>query len=63
MQDAFFSPTTQTPYTDELQIGYGVDLGNNMSFDAPYYNRRTRDIFEDYDLELYADPNGYPRTD
>ena len=49
-----------TPYTDDLQIGYGVDLGNNMSFDAQYFNRRTRDILEDYDLELYADPNGYP---
>jgi len=60
VQDAFFSPTTQTPYTDDLQIGYGVDLGNNMSFDAQYYNRRSRDILEDYDLELYADPNGYP---
>ena len=60
VQDAFFSPTTQTPYTDDLQIGYAVDLGNNMSFDALYFNRRTRDILEDYDLELYADPNGYP---
>jgi hypothetical protein len=60
VQDAFFSPTTQTPYTDDLQVGYAVDLGNNMSFDAVYYNRKTRDILEDYDLELYADPNGYP---
>ena len=60
VQDAFFSPTTQTPYTDDLQVGYAVDLGNNMSFDAVYFNRRTRDILEDYDLELYADPNGYP---
>jgi hypothetical protein len=60
VQDAFFSPTTQTPYTDDLQVGYAVDLGNNMSFDALYFNRRTRDILEDYDLELYADPNGYP---
>ena len=60
VQDAFFSPTTQTPYTDDLQFAYAVDLGNNMSFDALYYNRRTRDILEDYDLELYADPNGYP---
>ena len=41
VQDAFFSPTTQTPYTDDLQFGYAVDLGNNMSFDALYYNRRT----------------------
>ena len=60
VQDAFFSPTTQTPYTEDLQFGYAVDLGNNMSFDALYFNRRTRDILEDYDLELYADPNGYP---
>ena len=60
VQDAFFSPTTQTPYTDDLQFGYAIDLGNNMSFDAVYFNRKTRDILEDYDLELYADPNGYP---
>jgi hypothetical protein len=60
VQDAFFSPTTQTPYTDDMQFGYAVDLGRNMSFDAVYFNRRSRDILEDYDLELYADPNGYP---
>ncbi len=54
VQDAFFAPTTQTPYTDELQFGYEVDLGRNMSVGATYYNRRTRDILEDYDLELYA---------
>lgn len=59
VQDAFFAPTTKTPYTDDLQIGYGVDLGNNMSFDALYFNRKTRDILEDYDLHLYADPEGY----
>ena len=34
-----------------------------MSFDAQYFNRRSRDILEDYDLELYADPNGYPGSD
>lgn len=60
VQDAFFSPTTQTPYTDDLEFGYAVDLGHNMSFDATYFNRKSRDILEDYDLELYADPNGYP---
>jgi hypothetical protein len=54
VQDAFFSPTTQTPYTDDMQFGYAVDLGGNMSFEALYINRRTRDILEDYDLELYA---------
>jgi hypothetical protein len=54
VQDAFFAPTTQTPYTDDVQVGYAVDLGNNMSFEGLYINRRTRDILEDYDLELYA---------
>jgi hypothetical protein len=53
-QDAFFAPTTQTPYTDDITAGYAVDLGRNMSFEALYFNRRTRDILEDYDLELYA---------
>ncbi|MDP1570450.1 MAG: carboxypeptidase regulatory-like domain-containing protein [Vicinamibacterales bacterium] len=53
-QDAFFAPTTKTPYTDDLTIGYAVDLGRNTSFEASYINRRTRDILEDYDLELYA---------
>lgn len=54
VQDAFFAPTTKTPYTDDLSIGYAVDLGHSMSFEALYINRRTRDILEDYDLELYA---------
>ena len=49
-QDAFFAPTTQTPYTDDFSAGYQVDLGRNMSFEAAYTNRRTRDILEDYDL-------------
>jgi hypothetical protein len=53
-QDAFFSPTTQTPYTDDVTLGYQVDLGGNTSVEANYTNRRTRDILEDYDLELYA---------
>jgi Carboxypeptidase regulatory-like domain len=53
-QDAFFSPTTQTPYTDDYSAGYEVDLGRNMSFAANYTYRRTRDILEDYDLALYA---------
>jgi Carboxypeptidase regulatory-like domain len=53
-QDAFFSPTTQTPYTDDLAAGYQVDLGRNMSVETNYTYRRTRDILEDYDLGLYA---------
>lgn len=54
VQDAFFAPTTQTPYTDDFELGYQVDLGRNMSAEATYTYRRTRDILEDYDLELYA---------
>ena len=62
-QDAFFSPTTQTPYTDDTTIQYQVDLGRNMSFETAYTNRKTRDILEDYDLSLYAlATDGTPRT-
>ena len=59
VQDAFFAPTTQTPYTDDLQLSYAADLGKGMSFEGLYTNRRSRDIFEDYDLHLYSDPEGY----
>jgi hypothetical protein len=52
--DGFFAPTTKTPFTDDLQMGYQVDLGHNMSFDTTYNYRRTRDILEDYDPALYA---------
>lgn len=53
-QDAFFAPTTQTPFTDDFTIGYSVDLGRSMSFEANLIKRETRDILEDYDLGLYA---------
>jgi len=59
VQDAFFSPTTKTPYTDELQLSYQIDLGNNLSFETNAFRRQTRDILEDYDLHLYADADGY----
>ncbi|MPZ21095.1 MAG: TonB-dependent receptor [Luteitalea sp.] len=64
-QDAFFAPTTQTPYTDDLAFGYEIDLGRNMSFSTTYTYRQTRDILEDYDLALYAEDTegsteGYP---
>ncbi|HEX2832704.1 MAG TPA: TonB-dependent receptor [Thermoanaerobaculia bacterium] len=55
-QDAFFAPTTKTPYTDELQFGYQIDLGHNLSFESSAYRRQTRDIIEDFDLTLYTDP-------
>jgi len=53
-QDAFFSPSTKTPYTDDLTLGYQADLGRSMSFETTYTYRRTRDILEDYDLALFA---------
>ncbi len=57
--DGFFSPATKTPYTDELQLQYEADLGNSTSVSAAYYHRRTRDIFEDYDPEIYTEPSAY----
>ena len=57
--DALFASTTETPYTDEYQIGYKIDLGSNMSFEVNAIKRETEDILEDYDLALYADPASY----
>ncbi len=57
--DANFAPTTQTPYTDEYQVGYKRDMGRNMSIEANLIKRETRDILEDYDLPLYADAAAY----
>ncbi len=57
--DAFFAPSTQTPYTDEYTVGYKVDLGRNQSFEANYIVRQTNDILEDYDLRLYAEAAAY----
>lgn len=57
-QDAFFAPTTKTPYTDEFQLSYARDFGGNMSFEVNLIKRETRDLLEDYDLALYAvDPH------
>ncbi len=53
-QDAFIAPTTQTPYTDDTELGYEIDLGRNMSAEITYSHRATRDILEDYDHHLYS---------
>jgi hypothetical protein len=52
--DAAFAPTTKTPYTDDIQLSFEMELGNNMSFETILISRKTRDILEDYDLCLYA---------
>jgi hypothetical protein len=58
--DAIFAPETKTPYTDDLQLGYQVDLGRSLAIEALYTRRWTRDILEDYDPVLYSDPSAYP---
>jgi hypothetical protein len=58
--DAIFAPETKTPYTDDLQFGYQVDLGHSLSVEALYTKRWTRNILEDYDPVLYSDPDAYP---
>jgi hypothetical protein len=53
-QDAFIAPTTKTPYTDDITLGYQVDLGQQVTAEISYTNRKTRDILEDYDHFLYS---------
>lgn len=57
--DAFFAPATETPYTDEVQLGYKAQLGGTMSVEANLISRSTQDILEDYNLRLYAEPGAY----
>ncbi len=58
--DAIFAPETKTPYTDDIQVAYEIDLGNSLALQALFTKRRTRDILEDYDPVLYSDPSHYP---
>lgn len=55
--DALFAPSTKTPYTDELMLGYSTTFGSSIGFSATVTHRMTRDILEDFDLALYSDPN------
>lgn len=54
-QDAFFAPTTKTPYTDEFLVGYSTNLTEDTNISVTYTNRETRDILEDYDLGVYTE--------
>ena len=65
VQDAFFSPEIATPVTEEIQIQYKQDLGNNMMFEINLIDRETNDIGEDYgsfyyNLAQYIDLGGDP---
>lgn len=56
VQDGFFAPTTETPYTDEIMLGFEQAITDNMSLQVTYTDRETQDIMEDYDLGFYTDP-------
>lgn len=58
--DAIFAPETKTPYTDDLQVGYQIDLGHSLAIEALYTKRWTRNILEDYDPVLYSVASEYP---
>lgn len=55
--DALISPSTKTPYTDELMLGWATSLGRDYTVSVAYTKRKTKDILEDYDLALYSDPS------
>jgi hypothetical protein len=63
-RDGFFAPSTKIPYTDEMLLGYKVDLGRSSSVELTLVKRETRDIFEDFFPCLYvefsAGPGCYP---
>lgn len=53
--DALFSPSTKTPYTDEMMLGFSTTFRDDLSLTVTATRRVTRDILEDYDLSLYSD--------
>lgn len=53
--DGYFAPSIKTPYTDEILVGWEHSLTPNQSIAITYTDRKTRDILEDYDLNLYLD--------
>ncbi|OYX54885.1 MAG: TonB-dependent receptor [Brevundimonas subvibrioides] len=55
--DSVFGPSTKTPYTDEFLIGYSTTFGQDIGLTVSATRRQTRDIFEDYDLAIFSDPN------
>lgn len=54
--DALIAPSTKTPYTDELLVGFSTTFRDDIGLSVIITNRKTRDILEDYDLTLYSDP-------
>ncbi|HET7332858.1 TonB-dependent receptor [Dyella sp.] len=54
-RDATFVPSTQTPYTDELMLGYETTLTENTTLKVVADYRDTRDILEDFAISLYSD--------
>jgi hypothetical protein len=61
--DGYFAPTIKTPYTDEVMLGWEQALTADQSISVTYTDRKTRDILEDYDLDLYtncSDSGGDP---
>ena len=61
--DAAMAPSTKTPYTDEMMLGFATTFGSDVGFSVTLTNRKTRDLMEDYDFALYSNPNQVCGTD
>ncbi|MCB1049454.1 MAG: TonB-dependent receptor [Acidobacteria bacterium] len=57
--DSIFAPSTKTPYTDQIMLGYAADLGHSMSLEFQYTHQDTTDILEDYDYNLYLNAGDF----
>jgi hypothetical protein len=56
--DGTFAPRIETPVTEEIQLQYKQDLGNNMMIEVNYIDRETTGIAEDYG-SIYFDEANY----
>jgi len=53
--DAGFAPNIKNQYQDEYAITYGINVSPTIGFTAQLWERRDRNLLEDYDPAVYID--------
>jgi len=53
--DAGFAPNIKNQYQDEYAITYGINVTPIIGFTAQVYQRKDRNLLEDYDPAVYVD--------
>jgi hypothetical protein len=52
--DAGFAPNIKNQYQDEYSLTYGININPTLGFTAQLYQRKDRNLIEDYDPAVYV---------